>query len=160
MMETKIRENSEKMSPEERETLRLYGDIIHLPPHRSKVHPPLSAESRAAQFAPFAALTGLDDEIDETARYTEEQAALDENRQEELNFALQRLEHRQNPAAEITWFVPDERKEGGSYQTVSGRIRRIDGFRRVIVMEDGTEIPAGDIVSLEPSDDGEEEDIP
>lgn len=149
------------MTAEEEETLRKYGDIIGLPHPVSKTHPGMTASQRAAQFAPFAALTGFDDELAETARYTEERRTLDENRREELDQRLQELQlalDRRDSAhgagdngsvtAQITYFSPDEKKEGGAYRTIRGAVKRIDRYLQAIIMDDGTEIPAADIYGL------------
>ena len=155
MTEKKKSEKIPEITPEEAETLRKYGDIIDLPHHMSSVHPRMPASSRAAQFAPFSALTGLEDELDETARYTEDQRTLDENRREELDWKLQELgqmlkksDAEQSPEVELQRFLPDARKSGGSYGMVRGRVRKIDTFRRSIIMEDGTEVPVDDITDI------------
>ena len=102
-----------------------YGDILNLPHHQSKVHPQMSIYDRAAQFSPFAALTGHEAAIKETARLTEEQVELDEDKQEELNEKLQTLiayatEH---PTVSVTYFKPDDKKTGGEYVTATGIFR-------------------------------------
>lgn len=117
-----------------------YDDIINLPHHVSKRHPQMSLLNRAAQFSPFAALTGHEDAIKETARLTDSFVELDEDRKEQLDEQLQlireNLEHM--PEVEITYFQPDEKKNGGSYVTVRGRIKRIDEYSRQIIFSDGT----------------------
>lgn len=119
-----------------------YDDIIHLPHHVSKRHPQMSLYNRAAQFAPFAALSGHDDAIEETARLTDVQRELTQGERDVLNRKLRYLlgrEERQVVA--ITYFVPDGRKAGGRYRTVSGTIKKIDPTAGNIVMTDGTAIP-------------------
>ncbi len=127
-----------------------YDDIIGLPHHVSEVHPRMTRHDRAAQFAPFAALTGLDAAMGETARRTEERIALDENALEELDRRLRELEQRQGdtPVA-VTYFRQDEKKAGGAYRTAEGVLRRIDGENRLLFLADGTRIPMEDVVDLE-----------
>lgn len=129
-----------------------YEDILHLPRHVSAVHPQMSREERAAQFAPFAALTGHDAALRETRRLThrkvelseDEKMVLDERQQE-----LLRLLAQGRPEVEVTYFVPDERKSGGSYQTVRKSLRRIDPVARTMHMTDGQSISMDDILDLE-----------
>ena len=119
-----------------------YDDIINLPHHISKRHPQMSLYNRAAQFAPFAALSGHDDAIEETARLTDEQRELTQGESEELNRKLAYLIQRnENTPVDILYFQPDGRKNGGSYRTVSGTIKRIDDLEDRIVLTDGTSIP-------------------
>lgn len=133
------------------EKLHKYDDIIHLPRHVSKKHPHMPISDRAAQFSPFAALSGYDDAIKETARRTEMKRELSDDETEALDVKLKKLKDRlkELPEAEITYFLPDAQKEGGSYQVLCGRVRNIDLYRREIVFEDGTKIPADDIVKLD-----------
>ena len=127
-----------------------YADIIGLPRHVSPTRTPMSMEARAAQFAPFAALTGYGDEIRETGRLTGRRIEPDEDRKAELDAALRILHDRTagRPFARITFFLPDPLKEGGSYVTAEGRVKRIDPLERNVTMEDGTVIPIGDIIDL------------
>lgn len=119
-----------------------YDDIINLPHHISKRHPQMSLYNRAAQFAPFAALSGHDDAIEETVRLTDEQRELAQGESEELNRKLAYLIQRnENTPMDIIYFQPDSRKRGGSYRTVSGIIKRIDDLEDRIVLTDGTSIP-------------------
>ena len=101
-----------------------YDDIISLPHHESTKHPKMPALNRAAQFLPFAALAGHDAAVRETARQTDNKIELDESRKEELNEHLQLLREYlvQKPQVSITYFVPDTKKEGGSYLTITGVI--------------------------------------
>ena len=128
-----------------------YEDIIGLPHHVSASHPQMSPEDRAAQFSPFAALTGYEDAIDESARLTEDYIELDENSRELLDEKIHELcgsaESRKEIA--ITYFRKDERKAGGTYVTITGRIKRIDGERHEIVLVDGTVLRTQDILSIE-----------
>ena len=105
-----------------------YSDIIHLPHHVSKTHPQMSMHDRAAQFSPFAALTGYDSAILETARLTEEKITLNEDMQELLDIKFQQLlEHlSEKPLISITFFCPDKRKQGGSYVSASGTVKKLD----------------------------------
>ncbi len=105
-----------------------YDDIIDLPRPISKTRTPMSREARAAQFAPFAALTGYDAAIDETARLTGERAALDEEQEEALNTALGYIAENVNshPAVTVCYFLPDTRKAGGKYVTLSGNVADLD----------------------------------
>ena len=127
------------------EDISRYKDIINLPHHISKRHPRLSLEKRAAQFSPFAALTGYEEATDETSRLTDEKIELSEEDMEELNRKLQNLQGE----AVITYFVKDERKSGGSYVTIKGEVRRIDDYEKAIVMRDGSKIFVDDILDIE-----------
>ncbi len=124
-----------------------YDDIIDLPHHVSKRHPQMPADERAAQFSPFAALTGYGAVIRETARLTDRKMELSENMKEELERKLKELCAR-NCEGEIKFFVPDERKEGGAYVTAEGRVKKTDDAERAVVLEDGTRIPVEDIVDI------------
>ena len=128
-----------------------YSDIINLPHHVSKNHPQMSREARAAQFAPFAALTGYDDVIHETARLTDEQVELEEYDSERLNrkFAELMTILDDHPEITVSYFLPDERKAGGSYTTVSGTVKKIDTYEHLLWMDDGTEIPIVDIIDIQ-----------
>ena len=122
-----------------------YDDIIHLPHHVSRNHPQMPLRDRAAQFAPFAALTGCEAAVGETARLTAERRELAPQEAEELNRRLAALIARQKdrPKVTVEYFVPDDRKSGGAYVTVTGRVRRIFVAEKTLVMEDGTVIPPG-----------------
>ncbi len=126
-----------------------YDDIIHLPHHVSRNHPQMPLRDRAAQFAPFAALTGYEAAVGETARLTAERRELDAQEAAELNRRLTDLAARLKDRPEVTieYFVPDERKSGGAYVTETGVVRHISITERVLVMESGTEIPMEDVVS-------------
>ena len=127
-----------------------YDDIIHLPHHESTRHPKMPALDRAAQFLPFAALTGHDAAVRETARLTDNRAELDEIRKEELDLHLQMLQEQlaQKPQVSITYFVPDVKKDGGAYFTITGTIQKIDGNRHQVIMENGTVISVNDIYEI------------
>lgn len=136
-----------------------YDDIINLPHHVSTTRPQMSREIRAAQFAPFAALTGYEDAVNETARLTDERIELDENRKAELDERFQILQqvlsdnHRDgektNPEIIVTYFLKDAYKEGGSYERIRGVISKIDTFTQRMLMDDGTIIPIPDIYDID-----------
>ena len=129
----------------------LYEDIINRPHHVSKARPQMSELERAAQFAPFAALTGYDSAIKETGRLTDERIELDEGALTALNMRYQLLMDAldEEPEVEITYFKPDERKAGGAYVTATGAVIKVDDFERLITMQDGTKIPMDDILSID-----------
>ena len=127
-----------------------YDDIINLPHHVSAKRPQMSRSARAAQFAPFAALVGLDDEMEETARLTDAKPELEEAEKEKINRAL--LEIRNNPqketAVELTFFRPDGRKDGGAIITRPCTVRRIDEIERKLILSDRSEIEFDNILSM------------
>ena len=133
-----------------------YDDIIDLPHHVSPTRRHMSDSERAAQFAPFAALTGFGAEIVEEARHTERRVMPDEAECARINACLCRLSGElarcrngdELPEVEVTYFRPDARKEGGEYRTAAGCVRAVDEFARVLVLCDGTRIPFGDIFAL------------
>lgn len=127
----------------------IYDDIINLPHPTSQKHPRMSLYDRAAQFSPFAALTGHDAAIKETARFTEEQMEQSEDLISRLNEKLQIISD--NPGTEITvtCFVPDERKTGGAYVSHTGIVKKIDDYEHTLVMEDRTIIPISQISEIE-----------
>lgn len=128
-----------------------YDDIIGLPHPTSKKHPPMSRLNRAAQFAPFAALTGYGDAITEAARLTEERQALNEADQLRLGEKLALLQSKldASPAVTLTYFKPDARKEGGEYVSVTGMVRKVRPFERELVLEGGEIVSFGDILDLD-----------
>lgn len=128
-----------------------YDDIIHLPHHVSGKHPRMAAGDRAAQFSPFAALTGHSAAVKETARLTDARAELDENAKTGLDNRLQILADRleEHPEIEVTYFQPDARKTGGAYIMAVGPVKKIDAYKRVVVMTDGTAIPVDEIVGID-----------
>lgn len=128
-----------------------YGDIIHLPHHVSSVHPHMPVSDRAAQFAPFAALTGYGDVIKETARQTDEGPDLSEDEKQELNYKIQLAcaLPGEKPEIMLTYFVQDEKKSGGAYHTARGKIRRIDPDAGQIILEDGLRIRLDCVVDIE-----------
>lgn len=128
-----------------------YDDMISLPHHISKNHPQMSLLNRAAQFSPFAALTGHEDAIRETARLTDSYIELAEDRIEELDEQLQLIRENvwQKPECEITYFKPDDTKDGGAYVTVCGRIKKMDEYSHQIIFTDETVLPIRHIFSIE-----------
>ena len=128
-----------------------YDDIIHLPHHVSKTHPQMSMEDRAAQFSPFAALTGYEAAVKETARLTDDREELDEDEKTRLNAQLQKISARlqEQPEVMVTYFAPDERKTGGARQTYRGRLRKIDRNRKMLIMVDQTELPIENLLNIE-----------
>ncbi len=131
-----------------------YEDIINLPHHVSSRHPQMSMRSRAAQFSPFAALTGHAAAIAETARVTEKQDMLDEDELRILNQKINELLRNasSNPSATYTYFIPDARKEGGHYTEVTGVIREIKQYEKCIILQDGTKIPFSAIKDIQIND--------
>lgn len=128
-----------------------YNDMIHLPHHVSSTHPQMDISERAAQFSPFAALTGHGAAIQETARLTDEKVELDENSKEILDEKILRLAEKikDHPEVIITYFIADIKKEGGSYTTTDGCVKKIDDYEGVLCLMDGAKIPIVDIVELE-----------
>ena len=133
-----------------REDEHRYDDMIDLPHHVSKKHPQMPLMDRAAQFAPFAALTGHESAIKETARLTEEEIELDENSKELLDLRLQELQEHlpEQPEVTVTYFCPDEKKAGGAYETVTGRVKKVDAYVGELVFADGRRIALGTIIEL------------
>ena len=128
-----------------------YDDIIHLPHHVSRIHPQMSMEDRAAQFSPFAALTGYDAAIAETARLTDQRVELDEYERQALNEKLQFIsEHlKEHPRISITHFVPDHCKEGGEYVTVTGIVKKIEEHEKRMILMDGSMILIENVIRIE-----------
>ena len=127
-----------------------YEDIINEPRHVSSKHPPMPSSARAAQFAPFAALTGFEEEIDEAGRLTDERPLLSDDDVNRLNEIISGLSLRlsEEPEVEISYFIPDEVKKGGTVKTLRGRLRFIDMFRRLIVLSDGSRIPSDMVTDI------------
>lgn len=127
-----------------------YRELLHLPHHRSQTHAPMPRRDRAAQFAPFAALTGYDSAIEEAGRLTEGKVELGEEALNALNRRYWLLVDALGgePEVEITYFRPDDRKNGGAYLTVTGIVRKIDEYARLITMQDGTRIPMDDVLRI------------
>lgn len=127
-----------------------YDDIIGLPHYVSGTRAHMPLIDRAAQFAPFAALTGYGEAIDETARLTDERSELDENEKLMLDARLQLVrEHiKDHPEISLCYFLPDTKKAGGAYVNIFGKLKKINEFERLLIMEDGTLIPIDDIYSI------------
>lgn len=127
-----------------------YKAIIDLPHHQSTKHPHMSRHDRAAQFAPFAALTGYEEATEETARLTEEFLQMSEDKLENLSAKMQVLidNLQSKPDIEVTYFIPDERKSGGSYATLKGNVRTVDEYNRELIFVDGERISADNIVEM------------
>ena len=128
-----------------------YADILDLPHHVSETRPAMSLHDRAAQFAPFAALTGYDDAIAEADRLTEGRAELTEEAKAEIDARLQALreELRSRPEVTLTVFRADKRKKGGAYITLRGRVLRLSEEEQTLTMEDGTKIGFENIIKVE-----------
>ena len=130
-----------------------YNDIINMPHFVSKRYPQISMHDRAAQFSPFAALSGYDAAIQETARLTDKKMDLDEDVLQKLDEILcairKKLDSGQKCRTVISYFEKDLKKDGGRYLDISGEVKRIDGYRNVIVLMDGNMIPIEDIMNIE-----------
>ena len=127
-----------------------YEDIINLSHHISKKHRPMPREARAAQFAPFAALTGYESDVNEAARYTGKRRELGEYETERLNRRINEIRNgiHGNTEVIITYFKPDEKKAGGEYLNIGGRVRKIDDYGRTLTLTSGALIPLDDISKI------------
>lgn len=127
-----------------------YDDIIDLPHHVSKTRPRMSRHDRAAQFSPFAALTGYEDAIEETARLTDSRLVPDEERADWLDRTMKLILEKisSHPEISVTYFVPDARKSGGRYTEHTGYIRTFNEYDRILIFEDGKKIAVSDIYDL------------
>lgn len=125
-----------------------YDDILHLPHPTSKTHRRMSRQDRAAQFSPFAALTGYEAVVKETARLTEKRPVLTEDEVAELDARL-RLAMELDAEVTVTWFQPDAKKSGGSYVTTTSRVKKADELQRILTMEDGAQIPIQEVTAVE-----------
>lgn len=128
-----------------------FDDIINLPHHVSKTRPHMSMHDRAAQFSAFKALTGYDDEVKETARLTDSKIELTEEDIRDLNLKIQVLKEYADtrPFIFVEYFIPDKKKSGGAYVTVTGNFRRIDEYAANLILTSGEEIHLSDIYSIE-----------
>ncbi len=128
-----------------------YEDIINLPHHTSKKRKPMSPMARAAQFAPFAALVGYESEVKEAARLTDERPTLGEYEISVLNERINAVaEHlSEMPEVTLTCFVPDEKKSGGRLVEITGAVKKLNRYKRIMVLADGTEIGIDDIYKIE-----------
>ena len=132
------------------ETEQKYADIINQSRPVSSKHPPMSMLNRAAQFSPFAALTGYDATVKETARLTDEKIVLDEYAKSMLSDKLQMIAEHIDDLPEVTfiYFVPDKKKSGGAYVSVTGQVKEIDEYERVVRLCDGLKIPTRQIFGI------------
>lgn len=128
--------------------MRDYQDMLDMPRHVSRRHPQMSLSARAAQFSPFAALTGYEDVIAETGRHTDSRIYLSDDEKLSINDAIK---DSVGKGISLVCFVPDERKDGGSYEKAEGTLRRIDPESGVLVLDDGRRIRIDDIVSAKKS---------
>ncbi len=127
-----------------------YDDIINLPYRRSATRKHMPVSDRAAQFAPFAALTGYDDAVREAARITDRKIELDDYEKEKINNTLLYIKERieEGLLIEITYFVPDDKKSGGEYLTKQGRIKKLADFEGIIELDGGAEIFVGNVTEI------------
>lgn len=135
-----------------------YDDMLNLPHHVSPTRAHMSMHDRAAQFAPFAALTGYDAAVQEAARLTDTQIDLDAEQIDAINRQLWSLRERldQRPLVSLCYFCPDERKSGGSYIRLEDRLRKIDEYGQSIILEDGTAIPMAQLIELQETEEPKE----
>lgn len=128
-----------------------YEDIVNHPHHVSTHHPRMSMIDRAAQFSPFAALTGYGDVIRETARLTDRKPELSESEKAELDYKLQMACHfpGERPVVTITYFVPDQKKTGGTYHSITEKIQKIDDYEKQVVLDDRTRIDIDCILDID-----------
>lgn len=131
--------------------MRKYDDIIYLSHNLSIKHPRMTIEQRSAQFAPFAALTGYDGQITETARLTDDKLDINDDAKFILNLKMEILKKNisAKPKIEITYFIKDSRKSGGKYVKCENTVKGIDDYRKVLKMTDGTTIPINDIIDID-----------
>ena len=127
-----------------------YDKILDAPPWEPRSHPRMPMSKRAAQFQPFDPLEGYGEAVTETARETEDERYLDETTVASLNATLAELNARikEQPAVTVTCFVPDTKKSGGAYQTLSGKLRKLDELNGEMTLTDGTKIPLARIMTL------------
>ena len=145
---------SKELQNAERETLEKYGDILDAPRPRSEKHAPMSLGNRAAQFAPFAALTGYDSAIMETGRYTEGQIELEGDRITELDQIFQEIQEKisEQPEVRVVSFIPDSRKSGGEYREFLGKVKKIDPVEKEISLVSGEQLLMKDIIDITVAD--------
>jgi len=128
-----------------------YDDIINLPHPTSERHPRMPMANRAAQFSPFAALTGYEDAVQETARQTVARPELTEEEKSHLNAELQALAEKisEHPTVSLTYFQPDERKAGGAFVTAEGAAKKLDRHTGMVILDDGRKIPVENLMSIQ-----------
>ena len=131
-----------------------YDDIINLPHYEPKYHPRMSKYKRSAQFAPFAALVGYDEQVKECSRLTDERLEIDDELKEKINYKLNKINEliKNNPVVEITYFIPDVKKDGGKYITEKGNVKRIDYINRFIKFTDNKKIILDDVIDVKIND--------
>lgn len=129
----------------------IYDDIIDLPHHVSKTHPQMSRHDRAAQFSPFAALTGYDDAVEEAARLTDSRLVPDEEKAALLDRTMREILDNIDirPLIHVTYFIPDKQKSGGRYVEYTGRIRTFNEYDKILIFEGGNKIAISDIYDLD-----------
>ena len=134
-------------------TIEMYEDIIDMPRPKSKNKKPMSLTERAAQFSPFAALSGHNEELRETARLSSDKIELDEMEKELLSVKLKTLESRLHEQINISicYFIKDPKKEGGKYITIDGTIKQIDMINQLIILTDKTKIPMDNVIEINSS---------
>ena len=127
-----------------------YDNILNAPPWEPRSHPRMPISKRAAQFQPFDPLEGYDEAVNETARETDAERYLDETTVASLNATLAELNARikEQPAVTVTYFVPDMKKSGGAYRTLSGKLKKLDELNEEMTLTDGTRIPLKHIMTL------------
>lgn len=127
-----------------------YDDIINLPHYEPKYHPRMSKYKRSAQFAPFAALVGYDEQVQECSRLTDKRLEIDDELKEKINNKLNKINEliKNSPEVEITYFIPDEKKDGGKYITEIGNVKRIDYINRFIKLTDNKKIILDDVIDI------------
>ena len=132
------------------DTMSKYDDIINLPHHVSKDRIPMSMENRAAQFAPFAALTGHNEALEETARLTTPKKLLSDDEMASLTRKLTRVIEQVPGLEEYTfmYFVPDVLKEGGKYVSITDTVKKYDEVTRTITLSDGKVLLIDNILSI------------
>ena len=128
-----------------------YDDIINMSHHVSKKHPRMSLKNRSAQFAPFAALTGYEDEVEEIARHTDKRIEITDEIKNEINLKLKTIQEKiyTKPKVTITYFIPDTKKEGGKYKKITCNIIKIDKYKQKIILDNNLEIFIINIVNID-----------
>jgi hypothetical protein len=127
---------------------RKYDDLLYLPHHQSKKHPQMSLPDRAAQFSSFAALRGHEEAIQEKERYVARKVELSDEEKAVLNEQLLELQKADHPTVSVTYFIPDDRKSGGIYVTVTGMVQKIETEQKFIMLSDHFAIPLDDIIAI------------
>ncbi|MBR3162777.1 MAG: hypothetical protein IKF17_01575 [Clostridia bacterium] len=127
-----------------------YTDIINMPHHISRKHPQMSLYARSAQFAPFAALTGYGEAVEETERVTDNKREIDEELKTELDRKIQWIKGqiKNKPKVTFTYFIPDRKKDGGSYQTITGVVEKIDEYNEKIILDNEKEIYIDEVIDI------------